>query len=253
MNPRVRLGVFLVAALGFVALGVWGVTELPPVGHYRGPYGDLLNARAPIERHVTDIVSAVNFDYRGFDTLGEEFILFASVMGAALLLRQLRDEREAAPRDEARDRRVPDTSDALRACALGLTAPTVLFGLDIVVHGHLTPGGGFQGGVVLATAPLLVYLAGDFDTFHHITPRPLIEIAEGCGCGGFALLGLLTALAGGAFLQNVLPLGRLGHVLSGGTIPVISVLTGLAVAAGFVLLLDVYLEEALVLRQAGER
>jgi len=61
---------------------------LPPDWSLSGPYGDVLNAVAASERHTTDVVSAVNFDYRGFDTLGEESILFAFVVGATLLLRR---------------------------------------------------------------------------------------------------------------------------------------------------------------------
>src|SRR3712207_8535195 len=55
---------------------------------YDGVYGLLLSHTAAVERHATNVVMAVTFDYRGFDTLGEEFILFAAVMGVALLLRE---------------------------------------------------------------------------------------------------------------------------------------------------------------------
>ncbi len=58
------------------------------------------------ERQTTAVVSAINFDYRGFDTLGEEFILFAAVIGVASLLRGLRGERHGRPDDQARGRRV---------------------------------------------------------------------------------------------------------------------------------------------------
>src|SRR4051795_9349607 len=66
---------------GLAALFLWGLRGLPRFGSYPGPYGDLLNSVAVGERKATDIVSAVNFDYRAFDTMGEEFILFASSPG----------------------------------------------------------------------------------------------------------------------------------------------------------------------------
>ena len=66
---------------------LWGFAGLPDFGDYRGPYGEILNRVAVPERSTTDVVTAVNFDYRGFDTLGEEFILFAAVIGVASILR----------------------------------------------------------------------------------------------------------------------------------------------------------------------
>ena len=81
---------------------LWGMRGLPAFGSYQGPYGYVLNQVAVAERHATDVVSAINFDYRGFDTLGEEFILFASIAGAALLLRRERDEEfQADATDDA--------------------------------------------------------------------------------------------------------------------------------------------------------
>src|SRR3954469_4160857 len=87
-----RKRVFLVAAAGLGVLLIWGLAGLPDFGDYSGVYGETLNRVAVAERHATALVTAVNFDYRGFDTLGEEFILFAAVLGLALLLREQRDE-----------------------------------------------------------------------------------------------------------------------------------------------------------------
>ncbi len=80
------MGLVLAAATGLFGLLAWGLNALPPIGHYAGPYGDVILAAAKEERHVLNTVAAVNFDYRGFDTLGEEFIFFASVIGVSLLL-----------------------------------------------------------------------------------------------------------------------------------------------------------------------
>ena len=87
MTPGVRQRLFLVCMVGFGGILLWGLHGLPRFGHYRGPYGDVLNAQAPHERHVANVVTAINYDYRGLDTLGEEFILFTAVSGVTLLLR----------------------------------------------------------------------------------------------------------------------------------------------------------------------
>jgi multicomponent Na+:H+ antiporter subunit B len=258
MSRKVRWALFFVAAPVLALLYVSALRGLPAFGHYRGPYGDVLNQVAVYERHATDVVTAVNFDYRGFDTLGEEFILFSSVMGAVLLLRaQKREKKEEGSArkeaDAARQRMVPRPSEAVRDLAVALIGPLVCFGLYIVLHGQLTPGGGFQGGVILATAPLLVYLASDFRTFKQITSHNLIEVAEAAGAGGYVVIGLMGMLVGGAYLRNVFPLGQTGNVNSSGTIFAISAATGLEVAAGFVLLLYAFLEQTLEIHLGGER
>jgi multicomponent Na+:H+ antiporter subunit B len=254
MKRNARLVFFVLSALAFFATYLWGLRGLSPFGHYPGPYGDVLNKVAVYERHVTDVVTAVNFDYRGFDTLGEEFILFISVIGTTLLLRpQTKETEDKESQDESPERNAPSPSDATRALTLALIGPLVLFGLYIVVHGQLTPGGGFQGGVILATAPLLIYLAGDFETFKKITSHTLVEAAEAAGAGGYLLIGFLGMIVGTHYLQNVFPLGKTGEVNSSGTILAISLATGLEVAAGFVLLLYSFLEQTLELRLKGAK
>jgi multicomponent Na+:H+ antiporter subunit B len=235
-----RRRLFLVAAAVAGGLLLWGLSGLPPYGVYPGPYGDVLNQVAVAERKATNVVAAVTFDYRGVDTMGEEFILFAAVVGVAVLLRAQRDEREEPPDEDAADRRAPGTSNAVRVLGPALLGPVVLFGLYVVAHGHLTPGGGFQGGVVLATGALLV------------RPVPLIDLAEAAGAGGYVAVGLLGLAAGAAFLQNVLPLGQPGALPSAGTIPLINLAVGLEVAGGLVLLLSEFLEQTLVVRRPGE-
>jgi multicomponent Na+:H+ antiporter subunit B len=253
MSDRTRLWVFGVGLAGLVGLVVWGLTGLPDFGHYSGPYGFILDRVAVPQRSTTDVVTAVNFDYRGFDTLGEEFILFAAVVGVASILRTLRGERERPPDDDARGRRVPRTSIVVRVAGLGLVAPTVLVGIYVVAHGHQTPGGGFQGGVILATALLLVYLCGDYMTMRRVGPPPLIELAEGMGAAGFALVGVSGVIAGGAFFENWLGKGTPGELLSSGTILVSNFAVGLAVTGGFAFMLSEFLEQALSRRRGRGR
>jgi multicomponent Na+:H+ antiporter subunit B len=248
MSRRAQAIMFLIGAVGLGALLVWGFAGLPDFGIYRGPYGDILNRVVTEERHVSEVVTAVVFDYRGFDTLGEEFILFASVVGVALLLRAGREEEEHEPHREAKARGESPTTDAIRVAGLGMVGPTVLVGLAIAAHGHVTPGGGFQGGVILATGSLLVFLSGAYLAFRRVNPISLIDVAEGTGAGGFVAVGFLGLVSGGAYLANVLPLGKAGDLLSGGTIPVANMAVALAVAAGFVLILSEFLEQTLALR-----
>jgi multicomponent Na+:H+ antiporter subunit B len=248
VSPATRRNLFLVAAAGLFVYLIWGFSGLPDFGHYAGPYGDILNRVAVPERSNTDVVTAVNFDYRAFDTLGEEFILFAAVVGVASLLRTLRGEKARNPDDDAPGRRVPETSLAIRLAGLGLVAPVVLVGIYVVAHGHQTPGGGFQGGVILATALLLTYLSSDYMTFRRVGPTELIEAAEGAGAIGFVLIGLAGLVFGSVFFENVLGKGTPGDLDSAGLIPLSNVAVGLAVTGGFAFMLSEFLQQTLVRR-----
>jgi multicomponent Na+:H+ antiporter subunit B len=199
------------------------------------------------------VVSTVNFVYRGFDTVGEEFILFAAAAGVATVLRRLRGEREGSAVDVAADRDVPATSSAVRMVALLFTGPVVVMGWWLAAHAQTNPSGGFQGGVILATAFILVYLSGEFLVFKRFSPVGLTEVVEAVGAGGFAAIGVSAVVMGLPYLKDYLPLGTVpGAVSSGGTIPLISFFVGLEVAAAFILIIGELLEQTLLIRQ-GDR
>ncbi|MGH9171647.1 MAG: MnhB domain-containing protein [Acidimicrobiales bacterium] len=243
---------FAVGASGLcAALGV-AFAGLPAFGSHTSRYAALINGLAVPERHATDAVAAVSFDYRGIDTLFEEFILFAAVAGVSVLLRPLADEVRGLPEDQASDRRVPAPSPTVGMLGVLLSPLLVLFGLETVTHGQISPGGGFQGGVILASALFVVYLVTDASTVERFKPRPVVELSEGAGAGGYVLVGLAALAAGSAYLANVIPLGRPGNLISGGTIPVLNAVVGLEVAAGFVMLVSEFLDQTAVIRQAGQ-
>lgn len=236
MNSKWRLGLFFVAAAFFLVYYLLAAKNLPPWGHYRGPYGDVISSLAVYQRHATDVVNAIDYDYRGFDTLGEEFILFTSIIGAMMLLRDPKPKPGASASDEG----LSGTVKVIAAVSFGLT---FIFGLYICTHGQLTPGGGFQGGVILASALMLVYIAENVKSFKAITSHPLMEGLEALGAGLYVLTGLSALFIGAPFLTNWIPLGTTGDVFSSGTIAVISASVGLEVATGFILLSYTYLED----------
>lgn len=246
---KLRLPFFIIGICGLLALYATVISRMPGPAQMHSPYARAINKLCVPQRHSTDAVTAVNFDYRGFDTLGEEFILFVSVMGTLVLLREAMENKGPLAGDAAAQPRNVRQGDLIRVTALALVGPTVVFGLYVVTHGQLTPGGGFQGGVILATAPLLVYLADDFTSFKRITSHPVIEIAEAVGAGLYAVIGAIALIFSKPYMTNVVPLGKTGSIASGGIIPLISLATGMEVAAGFVLLLYAFLQKALSERE----
>jgi multicomponent Na+:H+ antiporter subunit B len=249
MTPAQRRWIFGLAIAGLATFYLWGMSGLPGFGNYPGPYGFAILRLAVPQTNATGVVSTVNFEYRGFDTVGEEFILFAAAAGVATVLRRLRGERERSAVDEAADRDVPSTSGAVRMVALLFTGPILVVGWWLATHAQTDPSGGFQGGVILATAFILVYLSGEFLVFKRFSPVALTDAVEAVGAGGFAAVGLAAVPMGLAYLYNYLPLGHTpGAVSSSGTIALISFFVGLEVGAAFILIIGEMLDQTLLLR-----
>jgi multicomponent Na+:H+ antiporter subunit B len=249
VSVRTRLGLFGVGAAGLALLLAWGLSGLGAFGAFNGAYALLIDHVVVAQRHATDAVTAVNFDYRALDTLGEEFILFTSVVGLAVLLREQRSERERPPAQASREHRFQGSSYALRALTLVLVGPLVVLALYVDSHGALTPGGGFQGGVIGAAAVLLVFLGGGYLMMRRLSPHALVELAESSGAAGYGLIGLAGLVFTGVFFENFLGFGTPGELLSAGTIPLSSMAVGLEVTGAFVLLWSEFLDQALIVRR----
>jgi multicomponent Na+:H+ antiporter subunit B len=247
VSRRLRLGLFGVGAAGLAAFLAWGLAGLPAFGHFDGAYGQALAHLAVPDTGATNAVAATTFDFRGVDTLGEEFILFTAAVGVLTLLRAQRAETSESAEPE-RTHLPTAESRSLRSFAVALVAPVLVFGLYVVTHGHLTPGGGFQGGVVLMTSVLLIYLAGTNlkRRTRRMSPLAATELAEGIGAGGFALIGLGGIVLAGSFLESFLPDGTPGSLLSGGTIPLLNISVGLEVMGAIVVILGELLDQKLL-------
>jgi len=251
VSRTARLVLFGVAAASFGVVLIFAFARLPGFGHYNGVYGQLLNGAGVTLRNATDLVTGLNFDFRAFDTLGEEFILFGSVLGVVLILRQLRDEEQSPHDEESDEHHFAGASEALRALAVGLVPGLITIGVYIVVHGQLTPGGGFQGGVVLGSGPLAVFLAGRYLRMKFVAPQALVEIGEAAGAVGYGLVGLGGLVFAGVFFKNFLPLGTPGHLLSAGQMPLASIAVGLEVSGAFLVAWTEFLDQALIVKPGG--
>jgi len=259
MTPRQRLCLFAVAAAGLAACYLWAFAGLPGFGSYPGPYGPAIMSRVIAQTNATGAVSAINFEYRGFDTVGEEFILFTAAAGMSVVLRRLRGEHEEGAREgqssapgAAASRQVPATSSSVRVVSLLLVGPTAVIGWWLATHAQANPSGGFQGGVILATAFFLIYLSGEFLAFRRLSPVALLDVAEAVGAGGFVAVGVTALGMSLPYLYNYLPLGTIpGAVSSSGTIALISFLVGIEVAAAFVLIIGELLDQSLLRREGS--
>jgi len=158
--------------------------------------------------------------YRGLDTLGEVTILFLSAAIVSFLLKI-----ETASTE---NRKLRATSEILDTASKVLVPVILLFGIYVFINGHLTPGGGFQGGAIIASALVLILLAKPLRKISH----RLISIVESISGLSFVLLGVAGILFAAGFLDNkILSLGEFGTIFSAGLIPVIYIFVGLKVGA----------------------
>ena len=107
----------------------------------------------------------------------------------------------------------------------------LLYGIYIVLHGHISPGGGFAGGVIIALSFVHLMLAYGKDVALRKLSKAATSFFEGAGALLFLGLALL-GFAGGAFFLNVLGKGEPFHLFSAGTIPLANIAISLKVGAG---------------------
>jgi multicomponent Na+:H+ antiporter subunit B len=241
-----RKGRLIAGALGLVLIAaglVWASTGLHGFGKSESRYGRLVAHATVPDRSATNSVVVTAFDYRGFDTLGEEFILFVSVVGVTVLLRSLRREEQDA---EAVESPGPRGSESSRWLGAALVGPIAVLGAYIVTHGHLSPGGGFQGGVILMAAIASTFVGGQYVVFIALRrSAPLMEAADAIGAAGFALIGFGGLIATGAFFENFISKGHSG-LLTGGVIPLANVAVGVEVAGALLMVLSELVDERLL-------
>ena len=245
MTRGARPVLFVVSACGLAVVFWLGCVELPSFGQSQHLYRDLA-VRAALSHATANVVSSVNFDQRALDTFGEETILLGSVVGVMALLRPATEERELAPPSRGR------VLDATRFVGYLMLPVTAAVGLDVVVHGHLTPGGGFQGGVVLATGLHLLYVTGSFGALDRLRPVGAFDVGEALGAAAFAAIGLAGLAVGGAFLINLLPTGTFGDLRSAGVVPLLNAAVGVEVACGMIVLLAQFLAQEITIVGRGE-
>ena len=112
-----------------------------------------------------------------------------------------------------------------------VTGFIAVFGIYIALTGHLTPGGGFAGGVILAASAALIVLAFGREYASRIITEPICHVADAAGAAGFLVIALLGYLAG-SFFVNFVSTGNVHRLVSGGTIPLANLAILVKVGAG---------------------
>lgn len=205
----IGIGGMLVILLPLV-LNFQAAPNLSPLAqeYVRGSVNDL---------NSPNVVTSVVVTYRGLDTLGEVTVLFLATLGVGFLLqkRKMKSTKRAV-------------SENIKTTSSFLVSLIMVLGVYIFTHGHLSPGGGFQGGVVIASGFLLLILSDlDFKISHSILR--FVESISGIVYVVIGLVGLVLTI--GFLNPALLPLGKYGDLFSGGAIPLIYSFIGLKVGS----------------------
>jgi len=188
--------------------------------HFTKGVKDQYLEKTVTELDVANTITSIVVNFRGFDTLGEVTVLFlaATALGGILYKK----------RHHVGERSVLFPSSRIVTSGSKLLFPAIiLLGVYVFIHGHLSPGGGFQGGTIIATGFLLMLLAYDnYSVSHNV-----LSVIESLAGIFFVVIGLMGFMNNGTFLQNFLPTGTMNDLFSGGVIPIVYILVGFKVAA----------------------
>lgn len=221
-------------ALTFVLLLM--VSYSPKTGNPGNPNENEVPARyienGLQETGAVNIVTGMILDYRAFDTLGESHVLFIATITVFILLRIDKDEKgKEKDREEANDRNYEPKNDAiLQIIAVIIVPLIIIFGIYVILNGHLSPGGGFSGGAIIGAGLILYLNAFGFAKTERFFTEKTYKIICFCSLSFYCLAKSYSFFMGANHLESGIPLGTPGAILSSGLILPLNICVGLVVA-----------------------
>lgn len=219
--------VFLVAML------LVAVSYLPTFGQADNPVNNEVAARyiekGLQETGAVNIVTGMILDYRAFDTLGESHVLFVATCTVLILLRV--DKKNQKDALETDDRKYEPKNDViLQTTARILVPPIFIFGIYIILAGHLGPGGGFSGGAVIGAGLILYLNAFGFAKTEKFFTAKTYRRMSFCALACYSVAKSYSFYTGANEIESVIPLGTPGAILSSGLILLLNICVGVVVA-----------------------
>ena len=184
----------------------WGNPQSPAS---KSPVSSHFIAETGVDTEVPNMVTAVLADYRGFDTMFETVVVFIAGMAVLAIL------KNSVKKGSVRFDHIVDVEpDLIVTNTVRLIVPVIqIFAFYVLAHGHVSPGGGFQGGVLMGASFILVALSWDLETAWARFPMNRCIIVAAAGIILYGGIGLLSMFLGGEFLDyaelaKVLPVSR---------------------------------------------
>lgn len=227
---KIITGLFCV--LLFVGM-IFCVSYLPEIGA-----SDTVRSNEVVDRYIengveetgaVNLVSGMILTYRAFDTFGETNVLFIATVCVMIML--MIDEKILEKAEENNDRRFEPKEDMILKSAASVLCPIIfIFAIYIMLNGHLSPGGGFSGGAVLGAGMILYVSAFGFKKTQKFFNEQVYKVAKITALCLYGMIGSYFYITGALGIENHIPLGIPGHILSSGIILPINVAVGLEVA-----------------------
>ena len=225
-------GTSILFCLFLIALLLVTISWLPATGTVNRPVNNEVTERyiekGLEETGAVNIVAGMILDYRAFDTLGESHVLFVATITVLILLRLNKTEKDEA---ELSDRRFEPKNDAiLQLVATFLVPIIIIFGIYIILNGHLGPGGGFSGGAVIGAGLVLYLNAFGFKKTERFFTEKTYKWICFFSLSFYCLAKSYSFYTGANHLHSVIPKGTPGAILSSGLILPLNIAVGLVVA-----------------------
>lgn len=229
---KIFSGVF---CLFLVAMLLIAVSYLPSYGHPENPANNEVAKRyiesGLEETGAVNIVTGMILDYRAFDTLGESHVLFIATCTVLILLRKDKEKDENGKDIKVSDRSYEPKNDViLQTAARVLVPPIIIFGIYVILGGHLGPGGGFSGGAIIGAGLILYLNAFGFQKTERFFTSKTYKILSVCALGCYCLAKSYSFYTGANHIESVIPLGTPGAILSSGLILILNICVGIVVA-----------------------
>ncbi len=212
------------------------VAYLPPVGSTDNPAHNEVAAKY-IEDGLQDtgavnIVTGMILDYRAFDTFGESNVLFIATCTVLILMRNDKKKgKGSAEEEEKRDSFYEPKNDRiLQTMALVLVPFIILFGIYVILNGHLSPGGGFSGGAIIGAGLILYLNAFGFEKTERFFTAKTYKWISFSALSFYCIAKSYSFYTGAHHLESGIPLGTPGDILSSGLILPLNICVGLVVA-----------------------
>ncbi|MBQ6026360.1 MAG: hypothetical protein IKH42_02480 [Lachnospiraceae bacterium] len=242
-----RVAALVLAVLLFFMLATVMI-GMPNVGDKNNPDNNEV-AKRYIENGLSEtgavnIVSGMILDYRAFDTFGESCVLFAATICVMIMLRidgQTKEDDEEAQKVTFGIRQSafskidsrqyePENDSILKKSAILIVPLILMFGLYVILNGHISPGGGFSGGAILGAGLILFLSAFGFQTAEKVLNAKTVKIITFVALLVYCLAKSYSFFTGANHLESGIPLGTPGAILSSGLILVLNICVGMVVA-----------------------
>ena len=210
------------------------VSHLPRYGSADAPVNNEVSERyiesGIEETGATNLVAGMILDYRAFDTLGESHVLFTGICAVMILLAGRQDKKRTM-KYQAEEALFDVTADPIVRCMARFLIPCLLmFGVYVLLNGHLSPGGGFSGGAILGAALIFYSMAFGFENIEHFMNEKTIKVITCFSLGFYVVAKSYSFVTGANHLPSIITTGNPGDILSAGLILPLNVAVGMVVA-----------------------